>query len=66
MKTNRSASWMAIVRIISLCLALVSIAGLELLVSESLANRIGQLSVQQTDTQQLSTVSVADFIVAAR
>ncbi|MEI6395163.1 MAG: hypothetical protein WCT12_29165, partial [Verrucomicrobiota bacterium] len=62
MKTNRSASWMAKVRIVSLCLALVSIVGIEMVVSQSLASRIGQLSVQQTDAPQASNVSLADLM----
>ena len=53
------------IRIVALCLALLTIAGIELGVGQSLANRIGQLSVQ-SDTQQVSTLNVADFIVAAR
>ena len=66
MKTNRSARWMASIRIVALALALLTIAGIEFGVGQSLANRIGQLSVQQTDSQQVSTLNVADFIVAAR
>ena len=65
MKTNRSARWMASIRIVALALALLTIAGIEFGVGQSLANRIGQLSVQ-TDSQQVSTLNVADFIVAAR
>jgi len=53
------------IRIVALCLALVTIAGIEFGVGQSLANRIGQLSVQ-TDALQVSTLNVADFIVAAR
>ena len=65
MKTNRSARWMAKIRIVALCLALLTIGGIEFGVSQSLANRVGQFSVQ-TNTQPIATVSVADFIVAAR
>ena len=65
MKTNRSARWMGNIRIVALALALLTIAGIEFGVGQSLANRIGQLSVQ-TDAQQVSTLNVADFIVAAR
>ena len=56
---------MASIRIVALALALLTIAGIEFGVGQSLANRIGQLSVQ-TDSQQVSTLNVADFIVAAR
>ena len=66
MKTNRTARWISSIRIIALCLALVTLGGIEFGVSQSLVSRIGQLSVPQTDSPQASAVNVADFIVAAR
>jgi hypothetical protein len=65
MKTNRTARWAAGIRIVALCLMIATIAGIEFAVSQSLANRVGQIAAQ-TDAQQVSTVNIADFIVAAR
>jgi len=62
MKTNRTA-WTA--RIESPPSADDSdYRGIEFGISQSLANRIAKISVQQTDSPQASTVNVADFIVA--
>jgi hypothetical protein len=66
MKTNRSARWIVRIRVLLVCLALVTIAGIEFGVSQSLAHRIGQVSVRQTDSPQVPSVSISDLMVAAR
>jgi hypothetical protein len=66
MKTNRSAGWIVRIRVLLVCLALVAIAGIEFGVSQSLADRIGQVSAHQTDGPQLPSVSLSDVLVAAR
>jgi hypothetical protein len=66
MKTNRSARWIVRIRVLLVCLALVTIAGIEFGVSQSLANRIGQVSVRQTDSPQVPNVSISDLMAAAR
>mgnify|MGYP003447739018 CR=1 FL=1 len=66
MKTNRAAHWILSIRILLVGLVLVTIAGIGFGVSQSLAARIGQVSVCQTDSPQLPSVSLSDVMVAAR
>jgi len=48
------------------CAALAAVVGLELAVSESLAARIGQTSVRQTDSPAAPSVSISDLMAATR
>ena len=65
MKTNRSARWIARIRTLSLCLALMAAGGIEFGVSESLAARIGQTTAHRTDNPQALNVCLSDLMAAA-
>ena len=49
-----------------LCLAIVTIAGIEFGVSEFLAARIGQTTTRQTDSPAAPNLSISDLMAAAR
>ena len=66
MKTKQSAVWIIRTRVVLLCLALVTIAGLEFGVSEYLATRIGQTSTRQTDSPVAPSAGISDLMAAAR
>ena len=66
MKTKHSAGWIVRIRVFSLCLALVTIAGIEFGVSESLAARIGQTTARQNEGPQAPNVDISDLFAAAR
>jgi len=65
MKTKHSAGWIVRIRVFSLCLALVTIAGIEFGVSETLAARIGQTTARQTDSPQAPNVCLSDLLATA-
>ena len=66
MKANRSANWIVALRILLVCLALVTIAGVTVGAGRNLANQVSQLSTHQTECPQLPGVTVSDLIAAAR
>jgi hypothetical protein len=66
MKTNRSARWIAKIRISFLCLAIMTVAGIECQVGHSLASRFGQVSAGQDAYGQLPAANISDLFAAAR
>jgi hypothetical protein len=66
MKTNRSARWIAKIRISLLCLAIMLVAGIEYQVGRSLASRFGQITASQDAYPQLPTVGISDLMAATR
>jgi hypothetical protein len=48
------------------CVAIAAIAATEFVVSQSLAARINQTTVRQTDGPQAPNVSLSDLMAAAR
>jgi hypothetical protein len=66
MKTNRSARWIAKIRISLLCVAIAAIAGIECQVGHSLASRFGQITPSQSVYPQYPTAGISDLMAAAR
>jgi hypothetical protein len=66
MKTNSSARWIVRIRVCTLCLIIVAIAGIEFGMCQSLANRVGRVSFGQAESSQVPNVSIGDLMVAAR
>jgi hypothetical protein len=66
MKTNSFARGILRIRAIVLCLAIVGLVVAEVGFGQSLAARIGQMSVRQTDSPATPNVSISDLMVAAR
>jgi hypothetical protein len=66
MKTNASARYLVRIRVIMVWAALAAVVGLELLLGESLASRIGHTSAHQIDGPAAPNVSISDLMAAAR
>jgi hypothetical protein len=66
MKTNSAARNLVRIRVIMVCAALTAIIGLELLLGESLAARMGHTTAPQTDGPQAPSVGISDLMAAAR
>jgi hypothetical protein len=65
MKTNRLARPLLKVRIALICLAIVGLAGGEVVVSKSLASRCPQMIRSQTGTPPVPNVNFGEFMATA-
>ena len=65
MKTNRAARYFIRVRLALVCVALAAVVGLEFVVGQSLAARIGQATAIQTEAPQVLNFGVYDMMAAA-
>ena len=65
MKTSSSARRLVRIRGIVTCLALVGMVGVAVGLGESLAARVGQTTVPQTESLQTPNASLADLMAAA-
>jgi len=66
MKTNPSARRLVRIRLILTFLAIVSVAGVEFAVGQSLATRIGQATAHQTGQTQSSNLTLGDLMAVPR
>ena len=66
MKTNPAARYLVRIRVIMVCAAIAGIAATEFVVSQSLAARINQTAVRQTEGPQAPNVSLSDLMANAR
>ena len=66
MKTYRSAHRIVRIRGFALCLALVGMVGGAFCLGKSLAARVGQTTVPQTEGPQAPSASLADLIATAQ
>ncbi len=65
MKTNPAARALVRIRVVLMCAALAAIVGLEFVVGQSLAARIGQVTASQTEAPQVLNFGVYDMMAAA-
>ena len=66
MKTNSFVRSILRIRVTVLCLAIVGLVVAEVGFGRSLAARIGQTTARQTDSPAAPSVSISDFMAAAR
>jgi hypothetical protein len=62
MKTNSAARWFVRIRVIVICLALVGMVGVAFSLGESLAARVGQTTVRQTDNPAAPNPSISAML----
>ena len=64
MKTNPSARWIVRIRITLLCLVLVSVVAAELVLGQSVAARVSQLTATQNEGFRAPDVDISNLMAA--